>query len=87
MLTRQPIAVHVRLSSALERLVGSGRLTVALPPGSTVNALLNRLGDTYPVLAAMGPSILVAAGDAAQPPSMVLSDGEAVDLISQMAGG
>jgi molybdopterin converting factor small subunit len=84
---RAPMHVRVRLSSQLQRLVGSTQLTLALPPGSTVNGLLNYLGDAYPAIAAMGPSMLIAVGDAAQPPATVLADGDTVDLISQMAGG
>jgi molybdopterin converting factor small subunit len=87
LLTPRTIAVRVRLSAALERLVGNRIVTVTLPPGGTVGTLLNRLGEAYPVLASMGPSILVAVSDEAQPPDTVLANGQVVDLISQMSGG
>jgi len=35
----------------------------------------------------MGPSILVAVSDEAQPPDTVLANGQLVDLVSQMSGG
>ena len=89
LLTPQTIAVRVRLSSALQSLVGnqSATVTVTLPQRGTVGTLLNRLSETYPVLASMGPSILVAVSDEAQPPDTALANGQLVDLISQMSGG
>jgi len=87
LLTPETITVRVRLSAALQTMVGQQALGVTLPRDASVGALLNRLSDAYPVLAAMGPSIMVAVSGRMEPPDRVLANGEVVDLVSQVAGG
>lgn len=87
LLTPETITVRVRLSAALQTMVGQQALSVTLPRDASVGALLNRLSDAYPALAAMGPSIMVVVSDRTEPPDRVLANGEVVDLVSQMAGG
>ena len=81
------ITVGVRLSAPLQALVHERSVSVTLPRGASVGTLLDRLGDDYPVLAAMGPSIMVAVSGTMTPPDTTLASGEAVDLMSPMAGG
>lgn len=52
-----------------------------------MGTLLNRLSETYPVLAAMGPSVMVAVSNRMESPDRVLANGDIVNLVSQMAGG
>ena len=87
LLTSPTIAVRVRVSGGLQELLSERALSVELPEHATVNALLNRLSDAYPVLASMGPSVMVAVGEEMQWPDHVLENGDLIDLVSQMAGG
>jgi molybdopterin converting factor small subunit len=87
LLTSETITVRVRLPAALQPMMREQVLSMTLPRDASVGTLLNRLSDAYPVLAAMGPSIVVAVSDRMEPPDRVLANGEVVDLVSQMAGG
>ena len=86
-LTPETITVRVLLSAALQTAVHEQAFSVTLPRGASVGTLLNQLADAYPVLAAMGPSVMVAVADRMEPPERMLSNGEVVDLVSPMAGG
>lgn len=81
------ITVDVRLSAPLQALLHERAIDVTLPAGASVGALLNRLSDDFPVLAAMGPSIMVAVSGTMAPPARVLIAGETVDLMFPLAGG
>jgi molybdopterin converting factor small subunit len=81
------ITVSVQLSAPLQALVHERAIDLAVPPGASVGTLLNRLSEDYPVLAAMGPSIMVAVSGTMAPPDTALAGGELVDLMSAMAGG
>lgn len=87
LLTPRTISVRVRFSTALRELAGPSALNVTLQERASVGSLLNRLSEQYPVLAMMGPSVMVAVGDEMQFPETILRDGEVVDLVSSMAGG
>jgi len=86
-LTPANITVRVRLSAPLQAEVHEQAVSVTLPSGASVGTLLNRLSDTHPVLAAMGPNVMVAVSGQMESPERVLVNGEVVDLVSQMAGG
>lgn len=87
LVTPESITVRVRLSAVLQTMVREQDVNMTLPRDASVGTLLNRLSDAYPVLAAMGPSVMVAVSDQMEPPDRVLANGEVVDLVSQMAGG
>jgi molybdopterin converting factor small subunit len=87
LLTPESITVRVRIPAALQLMMREQILSVTLPRDASVGTLLNRLSEAYPVLAAMGPSVMVAVSDQMEPPDRVLANGEVVDLVSQMAGG
>ncbi len=82
-----PIFVRVRLSSPLRSQLGRNAIDVTLPPGATVGTLLNRLSAADPVLAAMGPSIMIAVSGSMASPDTVIVAGETVELMSPMSGG
>jgi len=82
-----PIVVQVRLSSPLRAQLRRESISVTLPAGATVGTLLNRLGAEDPVLAAMGPSIMIAVSGSMASPDAVLVAGEPVELMSPLAGG
>lgn len=79
--------VRVRLFAGLRGLVGDRDIAVALPAGATVATLRDRLGDEYPVLASLMPTLVVAVSEEVQPLDRVLTDGELVDLIPPISGG
>ena len=86
-LTPETITVRVRLSAALQTEVHQQAFSVTLPQSASVSTLLNRLTDAYPVLAAMGPSIMIAVSGQMEPPDRALATGEVVDLVAPTAGG
>ncbi len=81
------VTIGVRPSTALQAQLGQKSIDVSLPAGADVGALLNRLSTDYPVLAAMGPSIMVAVSGSMAAPDTALVDAETVDLMSPLAGG
>ncbi|HEX5480153.1 MAG TPA: MoaD/ThiS family protein [Dehalococcoidia bacterium] len=83
----ETVNVHVRLGASLKMLLGVPALRVSLPNGATVNTLLNSLGNAYPAVDVMGPSVLVAVDGEAVQPHVTLADGQVVELVMQMAGG
>lgn len=80
-------AVAVRLTALLQAQLGRQTISVSLPAGADVGALLNRLSTDYPVLAAMGTSIMIAVSGSMAAPDTALVDGETVELMSPLAGG
>lgn len=81
------IVVRVRLSSSLQAQLRRDSISVTLPTGASVGVLLNQLGADYPMLAAMGPSVMIAVSGSMAAPETVLVEGEAVELMSPYAGG
>jgi molybdopterin converting factor small subunit len=82
-----PIVVRVRVSGPLQSQLGRDSITVTLPGGGTVGTLLNQLGAEDPVIAAMGPSVMIAVSGSMATPDAVIVAGETVELMSPMAGG
>ena len=79
--------VQVRLGAGLATAAGTRRLSVALPDGATVEALLDRLGELEPEIAAgLGSALPVVRGTHAAR-EQELSDGDEVALLIPVAGG
>ena len=83
----EPMVVRVRLSSPLQALLQQDSVITTVPGGATVGTLLNQLSVGYPVLASMGPSVMIAVSGSMASPDTLLVDGETVELMSPMAGG
>ena len=81
------ITVTVRPSASLQSLLRERSVGVVLPRGATVGALLNRLSGDYPVLAALGPSVMAAVSGAMVRPETTLTAGEVIELMIPTAGG
>jgi molybdopterin converting factor small subunit len=81
------MTVHVRFFSGIVPLVGEKAIDLALPDGTTVDALKQRLVDQYPVLEGFMSTYVIAVGEEMQAPEHVVRDGDVVDLIPPISGG
>lgn len=79
--------VSVRLYAGLQDMVGARDIKVELPPNATVEQLRTRLGQEYPVVEALLPTLVCAVGEEYVPPEHVLRDGDHVSLIPPVSGG
>jgi molybdopterin synthase catalytic subunit len=79
--------VSVRLYAGLKDLVGSRDIDMELPLGATVEVLRFRLGQDYPMVEALLPTLVCAVDEEYVPPEHVLRDGDRVALIPPVSGG
>lgn len=79
--------VTIRLYAGLKDLVGSRDIEMALPPDATVEELRIRLGQQYPIVEALLPTLVCAVDEEYVPPEHVLRDGDHVALIPPVSGG
>lgn len=79
--------VSVRLFAGLHQLIGERELQMSLPDGATVDQLRNTLGQQYPVVQALLPTLVCAIDEEYVDPSQVLRDGDHVALIPPVSGG
>jgi molybdopterin converting factor small subunit len=79
------IAVH--FYSYFKELTGSAGTVEAVPDGSTLGDLHDRLAGRFPKLAAMKRSTLTAVGVDYQTRDYVLKDGDEVSLFPPVQGG
>lgn len=79
--------VQVTFYSYFKELTGADRCDEALPAGSTVADLYQRLIARFPKLAPLRKSTLIAVGVDYQGHDHVLKDGDAVSLFPPVQGG
>jgi molybdopterin converting factor small subunit len=79
--------VQVTFYSYFKELTGVARTTEALPEGSTIAELYQRLTTRFPKLEAMQKSTLVAVGVDYQGRDYVLREGDDVSLFPPVQGG
>ena len=79
--------VSVQFFSYFKELTGCGQVTEALPDGSTLGDLHDKLMRGFPKLEAMRRSTLIAVGMDYQPRDYVLRDGDEVSLFPPVQGG
>ncbi len=79
--------VRVRLFAAVREIVGSGEVALDLPEGFTAGQLVRRVGETYPRLQGLAPSLLLAVNREYCGPDRPLRDGDEVALIPPVSGG
>lgn len=79
--------VTIRLYAGLKDLIGSRDIEMALPPGATVGELRTRLGQRYPIVEALLPTLVCAVDEEYVAPEHVLRDGDHVALIPPVSGG
>jgi molybdopterin converting factor small subunit len=81
------MTVSVSFYSYFKDLAGCARLTEELPPGSTLEALLEKLAARLPSWGGMRQSCLTAVGVEYQPRNYVLQPGDEVALFPPVQGG
>jgi molybdopterin converting factor small subunit len=81
------MSVTVSFYSYYKQLTGCARTVEEVPPGSTVEALFQRLGARFPKLAPLRKSTLIAVGVDYQPGDYVLQEGDQVSLFPPVQGG
>lgn len=79
--------VHVRLFAGLHQLIGERELEMQLPDGATIAQLRDRLGERYPVVNALLPTLVCAIDEEYVEPSQTLHEGDHVALIPPVSGG
>lgn len=81
------ITVSVRLFAGLHQLIGEREIEMQLPDGATIEQLRTTLGEQYPVVVALLPTLVCAIDEEYVEPSQVLHDGDHVALIPPVSGG
>ncbi len=79
--------VSVRLFAGLHQLIGERVLEMRLPDGATVEQLREALGEQYPVVRGLLPTLVCAVDEDYVEPGHVLRDGDHVALIPPVSGG
>ena len=81
------ITVHVRFFAAPREALGKQEIEMAVPAGTTVNQLIDRLKQAYPVLRAYTRFLSVAVNRAYVGMSTELHDGDEVACLPPVGGG
>ncbi len=81
------ITVHVRLFAGLHQLIGEREIEMRLSAGATIEQLRTALGEQYPVVVALLPTLVCAIDEEYVEPSQVLRNGDHVALIPPVSGG
>ncbi len=79
--------VQVRLGTGLATAAGTSRLQVELPPGATVEALMERLRELEPTIAPGLDSALPLVRGTHADQGEQLAEGDEVALLMPVAGG
>jgi len=86
-MTLSRIHVAVRLFAAPREALGRDGMTVDLPAGATVRALLDRLAAEHPALAGYRPYLQVAVNRRVVGAQAILQDGDEAALLPPVGGG
>jgi molybdopterin converting factor small subunit len=79
--------VSVQFYSYFKDLTGCSQVKEIVADGSTLGALHDKLMGSFPKLAAMRKSTLIAVGVDYQPRDYILQDGDEVSLFPPVQGG
>jgi molybdopterin synthase catalytic subunit len=79
--------VRLRLFAAVREIVGSGEVALEVPEHFTAGQLVRRVGEMYPRLQGLAPSLLLAVNREYCAPEQPLRDGDEVALIPPVSGG
>jgi molybdopterin synthase catalytic subunit len=79
--------VNIRLFAGLHDMVGKRDLVMELPDGATIGQLRDRLGEEYPIVQALLPTLVCAVDEEYVPAEHVLAEGDRVALIPPVSGG
>ncbi len=81
------MTVTVHFYSYCKELTGCAQAVETLPPGATIETLMQQLHACFPKLVPMRNSTLIAVGVDYQPRSYVLKEGDEVSLFPPVQGG
>jgi molybdopterin converting factor small subunit len=81
------MTVRIQFFSWFRDLTGCAHATEAMPDGSTLSDLYQKLIGRFPKLAATQKSTLIAVGVDYQPRDYALKDGDEVSLFPPVQGG
>lgn len=81
------VQIQVHFFSHSRDLAGCAEAVEAMPPGSSVDELLERLFRRFPRLAELKKSLRVAVGLDYQGGEHLLKDGDEVSILPPMQGG
>ena len=81
------MSVTVSFYSYFKELTGCAQTVEAIPTGTTLNELYQKLAARFPKLAAMQKSTLMAVGVEYQERGYVLQEGDEVSLFPPVQGG
>ena len=79
--------VNVRLFASLKEMIGEREITLVLPDGATVRELQVCIGDAYPLVKPLLPTIVCAVDEEYVPITHTLHEGDVVALIPPVSGG
>jgi len=79
--------VRLRLFASVREIVGSGEVALEVPEGSTLADLVGQVGEQYPRLKGLAPSLLWAVNREYRTPDHRLQEGDEVGLIPPVSGG
>ncbi len=79
--------VNVRLYARLKELIGARDVTLCLPEGATIAELRDLLGQRYPRVKAILPTVVYAVDEEYVPVTHALRDGDDVAVIPPVSGG
>lgn len=80
-------SVNVRLFAGLREMIGARDIVIDLPDGATAGDLRTKLGELYPLVLALLPSVVCAVDEEYVDASHLLRDGDDVALIPPVSGG
>jgi molybdopterin converting factor subunit 1 len=81
------IQVRIKFFAAPREALGTSEIEMALPPGTTVAELIDRLEEAYPVLRAYTRFLSVAVNRAYVGVQTELHDGDEVACLPPVGGG
>ena len=79
--------VNVLLFASLREAIGRSSIALDLTDDATVRALIATLGETYPALAPLLPSVKVAVNRGFAKPDQEIQPGDEVALLPPFGGG
>src|SRR5262245_10296744 len=79
--------VKLLFFASLKDIVGNRQLDLDVPPGATVNDLLERLESRYPALGRYRPILLTSLNEEYVDRCCVVSDGDEVAFFPPVSGG
>ena len=79
--------VNVRLYARLKDVIGARDVTLCLPDGATIAELRDSLGEQYPAVQGILPTVVYAVDEEYVPVSHSLRDGDHVAVIPPVSGG